>query len=49
MHSATFRLMFLYWIGIKGGAGTGLVRKLDGESDREYCKADINIGNVTAL
>jgi hypothetical protein len=41
--------MFLYWVVIKSGVGTGLVTRLDGGDDREYYETDVNIGNVKAL
>lgn len=43
MHSATFRMRLQYWVGLKSVAATGLVRRLSGESDREYYEADNNI------
>jgi len=36
-------MRFRYWVGLKSGAASGLVRRLDGESDREYYEADIII------
>lgn len=43
MHSVTLGMRFRYWVALKSGAATGLVRRMGGESDREYYEADINI------